>query len=111
MFEEALRHRRRPLPYLRRPSYGFEHLIDSGAYEAWTSGIAIDREAYCQFALQNRDLAPNVVIVSLDHIDPDDPGESARISFENFEYLRSRGLDPMPVVHVGESLDCLRRYF
>jgi hypothetical protein len=81
-------------------------MIDSGAYTASTSGITIDLAGYCDFLEQN----PDWISVALDEINPDDPEESARISFDRYERMRARGLDPMPVYHAGEHIDWLKRY-
>ena len=111
-FIAACRHRARPYPWIQRPGFGIEHLrIDTGAYSAHNSGETINLTEYCDFCHRVRDLAHNVTLVNLDHIDDEDrPEEAAQIGFANFEYMRSRGLDPMPVVHEGEDLNWLRRY-
>jgi hypothetical protein len=86
-------------------------MIDSGAFSVYASGGTVDLTEYCDFCLGIRDLASDFTFVNLDHIDDEDrPEEAARIGYENFEFMRSRGLDPIPVVHEGEDLDWLKRY-
>jgi hypothetical protein len=111
-FIEALKHLRRPHPRLQRPGAGLENLlVDSGAYSEFNSGVPVNLQDYCEFVAQHRDdLAENTVFVALDLIRPLDRERSARVSFENFQYMHERDLDVMPTVHVGESLDYLRRY-
>lgn len=110
---ERVRHNRRPYPYLRRPGPGIEDLIvDSGAFSAYSQGAEIDLGKYCEFIETNRDLAgmANVTFVNLDHIDLDEPEQAAQAGFKNFQFMRNRGLDPMPVYHIGENIDWLKRY-
>ena len=86
-------------------------MLDSGAFSAAQLGRVIDRVRYCDFALEARDWPDvEVTIVNLDEIDRNDPEEAARIGYDNFLYMRSRGLNPMPVLHEGESPNWLDRY-
>jgi hypothetical protein len=111
-FIEALKHLRRPHPRLQRPGAGIENLIvDCGAFSEYNSGVRVNLNKYCTFIEQHRDdLVDNTVFVALDLIRPLDTERSARVSFGNFQYMHERDLDVMPTVHVGESLDYLRRY-
>jgi hypothetical protein len=82
-------------------------MVDSGAYIAYRRNQIIDPLRYCDFLHAN----PHVhTYVNLDFINPRDPDESAILSFENFQIMRARGLDPIPVYHVREHPDWLRRY-
>jgi hypothetical protein len=109
---EALRHQWHPFPRLQRPGLGIDNLIiDSGAFTTYTRGTTIDLRAYIEFALDARKWPGNVTIVNLDSIGgPGGHEEAAQVGFENFKPMRAAGLDPMPVVHAGESFDWLHRY-
>jgi hypothetical protein len=108
-FVKAVRDLLPPPLRLRRPGAGIEQLmVDSGKFSEYNSDAYIDPDAYCTFIEKHRDLAD--VWVSSDHIDPDDPQRSAKISLENFKMMRARGLDPMPVFHFRDPFDYLRRY-
>lgn len=82
-------------------------ILDSGAYSAWKLGKPVDIDAYCDFLLANLDWIGHYVC--LDVINPGNPEEAARASFENLLHMRKRGLDPMPVYHVGEDVSWLHR--
>ena len=82
-------------------------ILDSGAYSAWRSGKPIDLDKYCDYLLANLDWITHYV--ALDVINPGNPEEAAKASFENYNYMRKRGLDPMPVFHVGEDISWLER--
>jgi hypothetical protein len=81
--------------------------IDSGAFSAWKLGKPVDLEAYCHFLLDNQDWYD--VAAALDEIIPDDPELAARRSMDNLIYMRAMGLDPIPVWHVRESTDWIKR--
>jgi hypothetical protein len=82
-------------------------MLDSGAYSAFTQNVTIDIEKYIEFLLDNRWITN---YVNLDVIIPNDPDEAAHIGFANFEKMRSRGLDPIPVFHVREGFNYLQDY-
>jgi hypothetical protein len=91
-------------------------MIDSGAYTAWKLGREVSLDRYCDFLVANRELIWSYV--ALDVI-PSKPGEAyswseydsaAARSFENYQYMRKRGLDPVPVCHQGERWLWLERY-
>lgn len=91
-------------------------LLDSGAYSAWTSRKEVDLDEYCIFIRDN-----------IDHIDayaaldvipgvkgrtptPEEVEESASKGWDNLLYMRDVwGLDPIPVLHQGESFKWLDR--
>lgn len=88
-------------------------VLDSGAYSAWKSKESIDLEKYIKYALNYRQYFSH--IINLDVI-PGDFGRkpsyaevesSAKKSYENAQYMRSKGLDVMPVYHMGEDLKWL----
>lgn len=81
--------------------------IDSGAFSAWRLGRAIDMNAYCLWLKQNEEWID--FYVALDAINPHDPEAAARASFENFMFMRRQGLNPIPVFHVRENFDWLKR--
>ena len=82
-------------------------IIDSGAYTAWKSGKPINIAEYCKFLKANQDWI--TTSVALDVINPGDPDDAAKRSFENLLYMRKQGLDPVPVFHAGEKLEWLHR--
>ena len=84
-----------------------ETIIDSGAYSAWRLNKPIKLDEYCDYLLDNLDWMSHYVC--LDVINPKSPEDAAAASYENLKYMRSRGLDPVPVFHVGESVEWLYR--
>lgn len=82
-------------------------ILDSGAYSAWRLGKPINIDGYCDYLLANLDWIGHYV--NLDVINPGSPEEAARASFENLKHMRKRGLDPVPVYHVGEDISWLFR--
>lgn len=82
-------------------------IIDSGAFSAWKLNKQIDLKKYCDYIEANHDWI--TTYINLDRIDPKDPEGAARDSFANLKYMRERGLNPMPVYHVGEDISWLLR--
>lgn len=87
----------------------FQFFLDSGAYSAWSRGVEIDIDEYVEFIKANADHLD--VYANLDAL-AGKPGQVATLaqrnegaarSWANFLYMRSEGLDPLPVFHVGES--------
>ncbi len=67
---------------------------DSGAYSAWSQGVAIDLDDYCRWLERWGDLF--TTYANLDVIgDPD-------LSMVNQERMEARGFNPLPVFHGGE---------
>lgn len=87
------------------PKRQIKLIMDSGAYSAWRLGKPIDLKQYCDFLERNLDWIEHPV--ALDVINPKDPEAAAAASFENLKYMRSRGLNPVPVYHVGEDVKWL----
>jgi hypothetical protein len=83
-------------------------MMDSGAYSAWTMKKEIDVGKYCDFLLENGDWIDRYI--ALDVIIPDDTDMAAAKGFENYKYMRRRGLNPMPVFHQGEDIRYLYMY-
>lgn len=90
-------------------------MLDSGAFSAFKHGVVIDLARYAEFLKVNRDVLD--AYINLDVI-PGRPGKAAsgeeveaaaEQSFKNYEWLRSEGLEPMPVFHYGESPQWLER--
>jgi hypothetical protein len=93
----------------------FRFFLDSGAYSAWTRGVKLDLDEYCEFIRANLDLID--VYASLDVI-PGAPGRvatqaerdaAAEESWANYVRMRSLGFDPIPVYHYGEHQRFLER--
>lgn len=91
-------------------------LLDSGAFSAWKKGEQINLGEYIEFVKEHRSLLH--AYVNLDVIpgrlggkpaEPPEVEEAAAQSWRNFEAMRTAGLDPIPVYHLGESADWLRR--
>lgn len=78
---------------------GLKLILDSGAFTAWQKGIVIDVVEFADFVIEHADVIDT--FFSLDVVG--DPIASAA----NFEYLRSRGLNPIPVFHAGSDLAIL----
>ena len=79
-------------------------ILDSGAFSAWRLGKPVNLDQYCDYILANKWITN---YVALDEIRPSDPEEAARRSYENFRYMRNRGLEPIPVFHAGEDITWL----
>lgn len=82
-------------------------ILDSGAFSAWKSGNPVNLKDYIEFIKTNEDWVSSYV--ALDVINQHDTNASARESFDNLKIMRKAGLDPIPVFHVGESIDWLYR--
>lgn len=81
-------------------------MIDSGAFTAHSSGIKIELAAFADWVLEQKRLDPMVTeVFTLDVI-----GGDWRDTRRNTEELWKRGVEAMPVYHVGEPTDVLRGY-
>lgn len=86
----------------------FRFFLDSGAFSAWSQGKEIDIDEYIAFIKANIDHIE--VYASLDSIGgvpgraptKEERNEGARKSWDNYLYMKSEGLDPIPVFHCGE---------
>lgn len=65
--------------------------LDSGAYSAWTRGVKIDIDEYIEFIRNHLEYID--VYAVLDDL------EDAEVSYKNWEYMRRKGLKPLPVFH------------
>ena len=84
--------------------------LDCGAWTAFTQGITINVNEYCDYLKVHKDCYR--VAASLDVIPKGDVVKSAEDSYNNFKYLRSklgREYPIIPTYHRGESLDSLRK--
>lgn len=97
------------------PPLPFNMILDSGAYSCWQKNESIDVDEYIEFCHTYRESL--LAIVNLDTI-PGTPGIppsdaqvefSAKQSFSTLEYMRSKGIDAMPVFHQGEDFKWLDR--
>lgn len=91
--------------------------IDSGAFSVHTGNASITADEYIEYINSIDEYVD--VFAQLDKIPgtfqqpktPEDYVESARLSWENFLYMRERVKSPhklMPVMHFGESFDHLK---
>ncbi len=96
-------------------STDFTFFLDSGAYSAWSKGTEIDLDEYCAFIRSN--IEHIEVYACLDSI-PGKPGraatekerrEAADLTWQNYLYMKSEGLEPLPVYHYGEDFKYLER--
>lgn len=78
-------------------------LIDSGAFTAWKQGTQITIDEYCSF-LDAMPVKPWRYFM-LDVI-----GDPAA-TWKNYEIMRKRGFDPIPIFTRGEDFDHLDRYY
>lgn len=77
-------------------------ILDSGAYTAWTKGTKIDIDKYVAFIQKHKHLFD--ISVNLDVIgDPEG-------SWQNWKYLREKGVKVLPVYHNGAPEKYLKRY-
>lgn len=86
-------------------AYQPKTMLDCGAYSAWLRRENIDLDAYIAFIKEHG--SKFFSVVALDVI----PGqgatrrgieEGAAQSARNFTYMRGKGIDPIPVFHMGE---------
>lgn len=90
-----------PKPFVRL-------MLDSGAYSAWFHDESIDIDEYIKYIKKYRHLIDTYV--NLDVIpgtrgQPNTTAEvekSAQASYDNLQYMKSKGLSPIPVFHQGE---------
>ena len=97
------------------PTRAVDLMLDSGAFSAWKRGERINLHEYIKFIKRNYSLLHTYV--NLDVI-PGRPGrqassteveEAASESWRNYQAIRAAGLQPIPVFHLGEKEDWLRR--
>lgn len=80
-----------------------DFFLDCGAFTAWKGGKTITLDEYCSFVESLPFTPPRYM--ALDVVgDPE-------ATLENYEAMRRRGLDPVPVLTRGETTEALDRYF
>lgn len=71
----------------------YKHLfLDSGAFSAFTQGIKIDIDKYIEFIKQ---IDSDDIYANLDVIGDEEA------TYQNWLYMKSKGLNPLPVIHYG----------
>lgn len=90
-------------------------VLDSGAFTAWTKKTEVDLDAYIRYIKEHSEFFDHAV--NLDMI----PGEFGRVptpveveasaqrGWDNMLFMEEFGIKPMPVFHMGETFDWLRR--
>jgi len=78
---------------------GLHIMLDSGAFSAWKSGIEINIDEYIQYIKDNH-IGKYIVL--------DVVGDSEK-TYENLKYMESKGLQPVPVFHLGSGLKYLQQ--
>lgn len=77
--------------------------LDSGAFTAFTQGEVIDIDEYINYIKKNKDSFQ--VYANLDVI-----GDS-EATYKNWMYMKSKGTDPLPVIHYGSDKKYFDLYF
>lgn len=77
-------------------------MMDSGAYSAFTKGKIINLPEYCDFIIENN--AHIATPVNLDSINPKDPDVAAAKGWDNYLFMKNRGIQAMPVFHAREKV-------
>lgn len=88
-------------------SYRTKLFVDSGAFSAFRLRKPVDLKQYIKWIKDNEEWIE--LYVNLDVIIPENPEAAAKAGYLNLMTMRGRGLKPMPVFHVGESIDWLKR--
>lgn len=82
--------------------------LDSGAFSAWSTGVEINIDDYCNYIKKNLDIIRvedgEVMASVLDGIG--DPQKT----LENQQYMEAQGVRPLPCFHFGEPLEYLDFY-
>jgi hypothetical protein len=73
---------------------GEQVFLDSGAFSAWSKGVTINLEQYCQFVHKHGDLFTTVSVL--------DVIGSAEGTWHNQQEMEKRGVVPIPCFHYGE---------
>lgn len=87
---------------------GVKVFLDSGAFSAYTKGVDVDIEAYCDYIHRNEDIIEkidgNICASVLDGIG--DP----LLTYQNQKHMESLGVRPLPCFHYGEDERYLEYY-
>jgi len=79
-----------------------KYILDSGAFTAFNKGTKIDIDEYIEFVRLHSDLFD--YCISLDVIG------NAKDSYHNWKYIQSKGVNVIPVFHLGTDEKWLLRY-
>jgi len=79
-----------------------ELLLDSGAYSAYTQNDEINIDGYIEFIKEHKHLL--YAYINLDILGD---GEG---SYQNYKYMKSKGLNPIPVYHAETDIKYLKLY-
>jgi hypothetical protein len=96
------------LPVYQRDMHRYairDWMLDSGAYSAWKSGAVIDLEKYIDDCHQL--LASDSRLVEVIALDVIGDGPA---SMKNAQRMKDRGVNAMPVYHLGEDWGLLKDY-
>lgn len=99
-------------PFIPYFDYGkpgsMQFILDSGAFSARNSGKDIDLDEYCAFihsTIKYWDHYVNLDVIPGTggrEITEAEINRAATLGWENYQYMKADGLDPMPVYHYGE---------
>ena len=93
-------HKQKDVDAMRRD--GARVFLDSGAFSAYTQGVTIDLDGYCDYILRNSDIL--TVSSVLDGIG--DPLQT----YKNQAAMEARGVKALPCFHYGEDERYLEHY-
>jgi len=93
-------HKQQAVDMMRRD--GVKVFLDSGAFSAFTQGVEIDLEAYCDYIKRNSDLV--MVASVLDGI-----GDPLK-TYQNQQRIEAQGIKCLPCFHYGEDERYLEHY-
>jgi hypothetical protein len=90
-------------------------ILDSGAYSAFTKGTVIDIDKYAEYITEHASVYQGGyfnldVITSTADKDQDKRRLTSKQSYENWKYLKSKGVDTIPIYHNGEDEIWLKKY-
>lgn len=111
----AVRHYLESYHYVKRGSYvermrrdGVTVFLDSGAYSAFTKGVEVDLDAYCEYIKRNADIIERVDGVAYASV-LDGIG-NPRLTYDNQKKMEEAGATPLPCFHYGEDERYLEYY-
>jgi hypothetical protein len=76
--------------------------LDSGAFSAWSKGLEINIDDYIAYIKKHKKYIN--IYANLDVI------YNGAQSYENWRYMRSKGLDPLPVWHISDKIENDAKY-
>ena len=82
--------------------------LDSGAFSAFTKGIKVDIDAYCDYVKRNDDIIENIDGIKMFSV-LDGIGDP-QLTYENQCYMEAKGVRPLPCFHYGEDERYLEHY-